>query len=101
MVMNEKTKTKQENLVTVYSELCSGCGYCQLACSLVKTGVFNPAASRIKLNRVDGIERYAISFSEDCDHCGYCAKYCFYGVLRGGKLMADSAWHSTAGYQWF
>ena len=75
---HEKPKAK---LVSVYSELCSGCGYCMLACSFIKTGTFNPAESKIRLHRNDGKERYCISFDSDCDACGYCARYCFYGVL--------------------
>lgn len=72
----------RRKLIAVYSELCSGCGYCQLACSFIKTKVFNPAQSYILLHRIDGKERYSISFTDDCDGCGFCARYCFYGVLR-------------------
>jgi len=101
MIMNKKPTEKETNLVFIASDLCTACGYCQLACSMAKTGEFNPALSRIRLSRVDGKERYAVSFTEDCDRCGNCAKYCFYGVLRGGKIMADSAFHSRAGTRWF
>ena len=46
-------------------------------------------------------ELYAVSFTSDCDGCVNCARYCFYGVHKGGELMADSDLHSTAGYRWF
>lgn len=32
---------------------CSGCGRCELACSYVKNGTFNPILSRVKLIRAD------------------------------------------------
>ena len=67
--------------VHVYSDRCSGCGYCQLACSFVKTGAFGWADAKISIRRVVGKERYRIGFLNDCDRCGFCAKYCFYGVL--------------------
>ena len=85
MVMEATRSKATGQRPAVYSEQCSGCGYCQLACSFVKTKVFNPAASLIKLRRVDGKERYSISFSADCDGCGYCARYCFYGVLKSAE----------------
>jgi ferredoxin len=101
MVMSDSPKTNKEKLVKVFSEDCGGCGLCQLACSMSKTGVFNPAASRIKLNRVEGKERYAISFTDECNNCGMCAKYCYYGVLRGGQIDANSAYHSRDGVRWY
>ena len=68
--------------VSVSSDLCSGCGYCLLACSLIKTGAFNPSESNIAVHKLDGTGYHSLSFSADCDGCGYCARYCFYGVLR-------------------
>jgi len=101
MVMQNTPKSKTEKYPMVSSEDCGGCGNCQLACSFFKTGIFNPASSRIKLNRVEGKERWSISFTDDCDQCGMCAKYCYYGVLRGGKIEANSAFHSREGVRWY
>ncbi len=67
--------------VYVRSESCSGCSYCQLACSFVKTGAFSLGDSHIGIRRIDGKERFQVGFLAGCDHCGFCAKYCFFGVL--------------------
>lgn len=69
----------------VYSDNCSGCGYCQLACSFVKTGTFGLGDSLINIRRVDGKERFRVGFLENCDRCGFCARYCFFGVLSEVK----------------
>ncbi len=76
---------KRSKKVYVYSELCSGCHYCQLACSFVKTGSFGLSDSRINIRRVEGKERYSVGFSKDCDRCGFCARYCYMGVLMEVK----------------
>ncbi len=80
-------KEQQAAAKTVYvrSETCSGCGYCQLACSFVKTGAFSLGSSLISVRRVDGKERFQVGFSAGCDQCGFCAKYCFLGVLNEVK----------------
>lgn len=73
---------KKAKTVFVYSDLCSGCGYCQLACSFKKTGSFGFADARVNIRKVDGKERYQVAFLEDCDRCGFCSRYCYYGVLK-------------------
>ncbi len=81
-MINQRHKKPREKLISVHSNFCSECRYCQLACSFVRTGTCNLAESRIRLHRIDGKERYSISFTSDCDQCGYCIRFCFYGVLR-------------------
>ncbi len=82
MTVNIRRGQGTQKMVAVYAESCTGCGYCQMACSFVKTKAFNPAKSLIKLHRMDGKERFSISFTDDCDGCGFCVRYCCYGVLR-------------------
>ncbi len=67
--------------IRVSGQPCSGCGYCQLACSLIKTGSFNPLKARVVVSYASvGVS--SVTFLEDCDSCGYCAKFCYYGVLK-------------------
>jgi len=75
----------KEKTIYVHSELCSGCGYCQLACSFVKTGAFSFADARISIRRANEEERYQVAFNEDCDRCGFCPRYCYFGVLEEVK----------------
>lgn len=67
--------------IGIHSEQCSGCRYCQLACSFAKTGSFGWEEARIKVLRMEGKERYRVEFAENCDRCGFCVKYCYYAVL--------------------
>jgi ferredoxin len=78
MASTESAKKKE---IEIRSENCSGCSYCQLACSFAKTGAFGLKDSRIRMRRIDGKERYLLSFLESCDRCGFCAGYCFFGAL--------------------
>jgi len=78
--------------IEVKPELCTGCLRCELACSEVYTGLFNPSAARIKVVVSD--TECSISFTEDCTYCGICVDHCFYDALKkipeqteeGGKL---------------
>lgn len=59
-------------------ELCRECGICQLQCSLVYTGAFNPEAARIVID-----PRKVIRFTEECvSSCSLCARHCPYGALE-------------------
>ena len=42
-----------EKHIEVRMEKCTGCRLCELACSAVKIGEFNPRSSRIKVRLVD------------------------------------------------
>lgn len=55
--------------IEVKMEKCTGCRLCELACSAVKTGVFRPRDSRIKVCLV-GIPEIPVPVLLDtCDYC--------------------------------
>jgi NAD-dependent dihydropyrimidine dehydrogenase PreA subunit len=55
---------------------CSECYSCQLICSLVYTGAFNPLKARIIIRPGE------ISFTDECvETCSLCTHYCAYGAL--------------------
>jgi len=55
---------------------CCECYSCQLICSLVYTGAFNPLRARII------IQPGEISFTHECvETCSLCTNYCAYGAL--------------------
>ena len=60
---------------------CTGCYMCGQACSLIKTGTFNPAASRIRI--VDW-EDSGITVPVVCQHCAepVCMPACPKGAIR-------------------
>ena len=66
--------------IAVHPENCANCGICQLQCSFVKTGTFNPCQARIIVDWENDEPR--IAFTDDCDDCGVCARFCVYGTLE-------------------
>ncbi len=67
-------------VIKVTAENCTGCLRCQLACSEVYGKVFNPATSRIRVERFEFDS--SIEFTEECNQCGICVEHCFYDVLQ-------------------
>jgi Fe-S-cluster-containing dehydrogenase component len=71
--------------LVVWRDRCRGCRSCQLACSLRRTGEFNPAASCIELDRDLVTERTAPMIRAlSCDLCGgrpVCVQACTYSAL--------------------
>ena len=61
------------------AEKCFACLSCQLRCSLLLEGTFNPTKAAIKIKRSNGL--IEIRFTDSCKDCGACAKYCAYGAL--------------------
>jgi len=62
--------------IKINQAVCTQCLFCQLSCSLVYTGKFNPLKARI------GVSEKEIVFSDDCvPACHLCANYCAYGAL--------------------
>jgi Fe-S-cluster-containing dehydrogenase component len=68
-----------EKHIEVRIEKCTGCRLCELACSAVKTRVFNPRNARIKVCLV-GIPEIPVPMLLDtCDYCSgnpNCVKFC-------------------------
>lgn len=62
-------------VLTVDTNLCTGCRVCELVCSLIKEGECNPRKARV---RVLKIEREGFDFPLTCQHCGepLCKEVC-------------------------
>lgn len=66
--------------IRVESKECTQCYCCQLICSFVFTGAFNPEKARIIIDPPD-----SISFTDDCvKGCTLCVKYCPTGAISLG-----------------
>ena len=78
--------------IIIDHDKCTGCLMCAQACSLVKTGTFNPAASRIRI--VDWEDR-GITNPIVCQHCAepVCLPSCPEGAIskdpRSGLVRID------------
>ena len=55
--------------IEVVMEKCTGCKLCELACSAIKTGEFNPRDSRIQVVLADMPEIPVPILLESCDYC--------------------------------
>ncbi len=63
--------------VKVEPKECTQCHCCQLRCSFIFTGAFNPEKARIVLDPPD-----RISFTEECvESCSACVAYCPVGAI--------------------
>lgn len=58
-----------EKHIQVHMEKCTGCKLCELACSAVKTGEFNPRESRIRVALIDIPEIPVPILLDTCDYC--------------------------------
>ena len=66
--------------IKVHEEKCTGCGTCELWCSLTFQGSFNPLKAYIHHEFVPG-KGFKIMFTEDCNQCAICGDHCVYGAL--------------------
>jgi Fe-S-cluster-containing dehydrogenase component len=83
--MRRRVKATAPGRLVVLAENCRGCRSCQLACSFVRTRVFNPGRSMIVLERDLASGRTAPMIKPiGCDLCGgdpACANACKYGAI--------------------
>lgn len=80
-----------ERHIEIRPELCSGCKLCEVACSAVKTGEFNPRSARIKVKLVDIPEIPVPTLLDSCDYCfgnPVCVRFCVSEAI---------AWKETEG----
>ena len=68
-----------ERHIKIDMEKCTGCKLCELACAAVKTGMFNPRDSRIKICLIDIPEIPVPILLDSCDYCfqnPVCVQFC-------------------------
>ena len=80
-----------EKHIDVKMEKCTGCKLCELTCSAVKTGAFNPRQSRIKVTLV-GIPEIPVPIILDtCDYCfgnPACVQFCLPKAIEWKEMEA-------------
>jgi Fe-S-cluster-containing hydrogenase component 2 len=72
--------------IHIFSERCSGCQRCQLACSDLFSKVFDPSRARIHVV-LSGAD-CSIELAEDCNGCGVCVDHCFFGAVEKERREA-------------
>ncbi len=80
-----------EKHIEVKMERCTGCKLCELACSAVKTGAFNPRQSRIKVCLVDIPEIPVPVILDNCDYCfgnPACVQFCLPKAIEWKDMEA-------------
>lgn len=67
-------------ILSIDRERCSGCGACQILCSLAKKGSVDPAESRIRIRRAGGADT---QYPSVCQHCAepVCVSACMRGII--------------------
>jgi len=68
-----------ERHIELNMEKCTGCKLCELACSAIKIGEFNPRNSRIKVCLVGIPEIPVPVILDNCDYCfqnPVCVQFC-------------------------
>ena len=80
-----------EKHIEVKMEKCTGCKLCELACSAVKTGRFNPRESRIRICLI-GIPEIPVPILLDhCDYCSenpFCVRFCLPRAIEWKEMEA-------------
>jgi len=71
-----------KEVLIVDGERCTGCGICELICSMEKMGENNPCKSYIKLLRNRELDMDMITLDPRCDFCNICVEWCPAEVLK-------------------
>ena len=75
------SNTNLNKCMIVDTDNCSGCRICELICSMVKFGEYNPHKSHIKLIRNREMDVNIIATDSQCDFCGTCIQWCPHDAL--------------------
>lgn len=76
---SRRTGSHVEKHIEIRADQCTGCKLCELACSAVKTGQFNPRQARIKVSLIDIPEIPVPTLLDSCDYCfgnPVCVRFC-------------------------
>ena len=71
-----------EKVLIVDGEKCTGCRVCELACSVARSGEYNPQRSRIRVLRNMELDVSIPVIDATCDFCGKCTEWCFEEAIK-------------------
>ena len=82
-------------VLKIVPERCTGCLRCELACSYVQTGTFQPAKSVIRVSPFEGHTSYAPYTCFQCAE-GWCMTACPVGAIVISPVGARPSWTTNA-----
>ena len=68
---------KMDKVLILDGDKCTGCRVCELICSMIKCGEYNPKNSCIKVLKNREMDVNIPVIDVTCDFCGKCAEWCF------------------------
>ena len=71
-----------DKILIVDGEKCTGCKVCELICSMVRSGEYNPQKSCIKVLRNMELDVNIPVIEVGCDFCGKCTDWCFQEAIK-------------------
>src|SRR5258705_9591998 len=87
-----RRKEEEVSVLKIYPEKCTGCLRCELACSYMQTGEYQPAKSVIRVSPFEGHTSYAPYTCPQCAE-GWCMTACPVGAIQinaaGAKDVMD------------
>ena len=85
-----------EKVLIVHADKCTGCGMCELVCSMVRSGEYNPKNSCIKVMKNTELDVSVPVISVGCDFCGKCTEWCFPRAIEFVSLGEAAILRKTA-----
>ena len=71
-----------EKVLIVDGEKCTGCRVCELICSMVRSGEYNPDKTCIRVLRNVELDVSIPVVEVTCDFCGKCTEWCFSEAIK-------------------
>ena len=76
-------------ILALHPEKCTGCLRCELACSYMQTGTYQPAKSVIRVSPFEGYTSYAPYTCTQCAE-GWCMTACPVGAIQISAVGAKA-----------
>ena len=75
---------KKEKVLIVNPDLCTGCGTCEMICSMTwsKEGEFNPRTAFIKVLKNNDMNIHIPALKVGCVFCNKCVQNCLPGAIK-------------------
>lgn len=76
------SKTHVDKCLIFSGDRCTGCKICEMACSMVKQGEYNPKKSYIRILKNPEMDVSVATLDFRCDFCNRCVAWCPTAAIR-------------------